>query len=65
MTYSRIIFHQINLVFDVGKLDRFNSPKEPANNHNAGELLILAFIEVDFAHNILGNWSFIRQPVIP
>lgn len=34
-------------------------------NHNAGELLILAFIEVGFAHNISGDCRCIRQPVIP
>lgn len=26
-----------------------------ANNHNAGELLILAFIEGRFGHNVSGN----------
>jgi len=30
--------------------------KEPYNNHNAGELLILAFFEVGFGYNVLGNW---------
>ena len=34
------------------------------NNHNAGELLILASIEVGFGHNVLGNWGYIRQPAI-
>jgi len=38
--------------------------KNLPNKHNAGELLILAFIEVGFAHNILGDCGYIRQPVI-
>ena len=38
--------------------------KMPYNNHNAGELLILAFCEVDFGYNVLGNCGYIRQPAI-
>jgi len=34
------------------------------NNHNAGELLALVFIESRFAHNVLGNCRYICQPVI-
>ena len=34
------------------------------NNHNAGELLILAFIGSRFGHNVSGDCTYIRQPVI-
>jgi hypothetical protein len=35
-----------------------------SNNHNAGELLTLVFIESWFASNDSGNCWHIRQPVI-
>jgi hypothetical protein len=34
------------------------------NNHNAGELLILVFIESRFGHNVSGDCGNHRQPVI-
>ncbi len=34
------------------------------NNHNAGELLILVFVESRFGHNVSGNLGCIRQPLI-
>lgn len=37
---------------------------DQANNHNAGELLILVLIESWFASNDSGNCGYIRQPVI-
>jgi len=41
----------------------FNAKSKP-NNHNAGELLILVFIEVGFSYNVSGDCCYIRQPVI-
>lgn len=34
------------------------------NNHNAGELLILALFEGHFGNNRSGDCGYIRQPVI-
>lgn len=38
--------------------------KNPANNHLAGELLIMAVFENWFASKISGNCEYIPQPAI-
>jgi len=45
--------------------NRYVPSKEPYNNHNAGELLILAFFEVGFALNRSGNCSTFANPQSP